>query len=65
MTHYQKKIALGTHTKHTKWAPIWALVRKFGKGKKKHPSEITAHRRSWRHTKLKVGPRKTAKKHLG
>lgn len=62
---YQKKITLGTHGKRTKWAPMWAVIRTFGKGKRKHPSEITAQRRNWRHTKLKIKPRRTPKKHLG
>lgn len=63
--HYQKKIKLGTANKLTKWAPVWAVVKKFGRGKKVHPSAMTAHRRHWRKTKLKIKPRKTAKSHLG
>ena len=52
-------------TKHTKWAPFWAVIRKFGKGKRVHPSELTKHRRHWRQTKLKIKPRRTPKNHLG
>jgi len=63
--HYQKKIKLAVHTKRTKWAPVWAVVRKFGQGKRIHPSALTAHRRHWRRTKLKIKPRKTQKSHLG
>ena len=65
--HYQKKIKLGVHGRRTKWAPIWAVLRKFGQGKarNKHPSELTAQRRHWRRTKLKIKPRKMKKKHLG
>lgn len=63
--HYQKKIKLGVHTKRTKWAPVWAVVRKHGPGKRVHPSSMTAHRRHWRRTKLKIKPRKTQKSHLG
>jgi len=62
---YQKKVKLGVHQKRTKWAPFWAVVRKFGKGRRKHPSELTAHRRHWRRTKLKIKPRRTTKKQLG
>jgi len=62
---YQKKIKLGVHGRRTKWAPIWAVLRKFGKGKRVHPSEITKKRRHWRQTKLKIKPRKTRKTHLG
>jgi ribosomal protein L39E len=62
---YQKKIKLGVHTKRTKWAPFWVILRKFGKGKRAHPSEVTKHRRHWRQVKLKIKPRRTPKKHLG
>ena len=64
-THYQKKIKLGVHGRRTKWAPFWIVVRKFGQGKRRHPSEITKLRRNWRRTKLKIKPRKMKKKHLG
>lgn len=62
---YQKKIKLGVHTKRTKWAPVWAVVKRFGQGKRVHPSSMTAHRRHWRRTKLKIKPRSTKKSHLG
>lgn len=63
--HFQKKIKLSVHTRRTKWAPFWAVIRKFGTGKRKHPSQITAQRRHWRRTKLKIKPRRTPKSHLG
>ena len=63
--HYQKKIKLGVEGRRTKWAPIWAVLRKYGKGQRKHPSEITKVKRSWRRTKLKIKPRRMKKKHLG
>lgn len=62
---YHKKVKLAVHNKHTKWAPFWAVIKKFGKGKRVHPSQMTKHRRHWRQTKLKVKPRKTRKQHLG
>lgn len=62
---YQKKIKLGVHNKRTKWAPFWVVIKKFGKGKKAHPSQVTKHRRHWRNVKLKIKPRRTTKKHLG
>ena len=62
---YPKKVKLAVHNRRTKWAPFWAVIRKFGAGKRVHPSQITAKRRHWRRTKLKIKPRKTAKKHLG
>ena len=52
----QKKIKLGVHGRQTKWAPFWAVVKKYGKGKRVHPSYMTRLRRSWRRTKLHVKP---------
>jgi len=49
----------------TKWAPFWTVLKKFGQGKKMHPSAITHVKRSWRTRKLKIKPRKMRKKHLG
>jgi len=63
--HYQKKIKLGVYERRTKWAPVWAVIKKFGQGKRKHPSEMTKLRRNWRRTKLKIKPRKVRKRHLG
>lgn len=63
--HYSKKVKLSTANKRTKWAPFWAVIRKFGPGKKVHPYEITAQRRHWRRVKLKIKPRRTPNKHLG
>lgn len=54
---YSKKIKLGKAAKHTKWAPVWVVLKKHGKGKRVHPSAVTRHRRSWRRTKLKIKPR--------
>ena len=65
MTRYNKKIQLGVHTRRTKWAPFWAVLKKFGKGKRVHPSEMTAYRRHWRRTKLKIKPRRVKKQQLG
>ncbi len=64
---YQKKIKLEVHNSRTKWAPFWAVMKKVGQGraKKTHPSQITAVRRHWRRTKLKIKPRKSDKGYLG
>lgn len=62
---HSKKVKLGVHTKRTKWAPFWAVLKRYGKGKRKHPSEMTAHRRHWRRTKLKLKPRRNGKNYLG
>ena len=61
----QKKVKLSIANKHTKWAPFWVVVRKFGQGKRVHPSRVTKHRRHWRRTKLRTKPRSTPKSHLG
>ena len=62
---YQKKIKLAKQNKRTRWAPFWVVLRKFGAGKRVHPSRITRTRRNWRTTKLKIKPRKVRKNHLG
>lgn len=61
----QKKNKLSKANKRTRWAPVWAVLKKYGSGKRIHPSRITNVRRSWRRTKLKIKPRKVRKKHLG
>lgn len=60
-----KKIKLSKHGERTKWAPVWAVLKKHGKGKRVHPSEMTRLKRSWRHTKLKVKPRRMRKQFIG
>jgi hypothetical protein len=65
VVQHQKKIHLGIHARRTKWAPIWVVVKKFGPGKKIHPSAITKHRRNWRTVKLKIKPRRAHRRHLG
>jgi len=62
---YQRKVKFSKHGRRTKWAPFWAVLRKFGKGKRVHPSSMTRIRRNWRRTKLKIKPRKIRKRHLG
>lgn len=61
----QKKIKLTRKGRQTKWAPVWAVLKKYGIGKRVHPSAMTKHRRSWRRTKLKVKPRKIRRSHYG
>lgn len=60
-----KKSHLAKAGKHTKWAPFWTVLKKFGQGKKVHPSAITHVRRNWRTRKLKIKPRKVRKNYLG
>ncbi|MAH07593.1 hypothetical protein CMI38_05090 [Candidatus Pacearchaeota archaeon] len=61
----QRKIKLSKAGKRTKWAPVWAVLRKYGSGKRVHPSAITSIRRNWRRTKLKIKPRRQRKPQLG
>jgi len=61
----QKKQTLVKEGRKTKWAPVWVVLKKFGMGKRIHPSAITKHRRSWRRTKLHIKPRKQRKSHFG
>ena len=62
---HQKKIKLSKAGRRTKWAPIWVVLKKFGMGKRIHPSTVTNNRRNWRRTKLKIKPRRVKKQHLG
>ena len=61
----KKKAILAKQNRRTKWAPIWVVLKKFGQGKRIHPSQITRHRRNWKRTKLHVKPRKQKKSHFG
>ena len=61
----QKKIKLAKKGRQTKWAPVWAVLKKFGMGKRVHPSAMTKYRRNWRRTKLHIKPRKSKPKHYG
>jgi ribosomal protein L39E len=61
----RKKSTLAKKARQTKWAPVWAVLKKFGKGKKVHPSQMTRFRRSWRRTKLHVKPRRQKKSYMG
>jgi ribosomal protein L39E len=63
--NFQKKKTLTKKGRQTKWAPIWIVLKKYGMGKKIHPSATTKYRRSWRRTKLHIKPRKMRKSHMG
>lgn len=52
--HYSKKLRLGKKGRQTNWAPIWAVLRKYGKGRRVHPSRITTVKRSWRRSSTKA-----------
>ena len=55
-SEYQRKIKYVKHGKHTRWAPFWTVIKKYGKGKRIHPSFMTRYKRSWRRTKLHIRP---------
>lgn len=61
----EKKSKLAVKGRQTKWAPVWAVIKKFGMGKRIHPAAMTKYKRSWRRTKLHIKPRKIRKWHLG
>lgn len=61
----QRKVKLAKAGKRTKWAPFWAVIRRYGQGKRVHPSQMTRIRRSWSKTKLKIKPRRMRKSHFG
>lgn len=60
-----KKAKLAVKARQTKWAPVWVVMKKYGTGKRIHPSATTAVKRSWRRTKLHIKPRRIRKWHLG
>ena len=60
-----KKTKLAKANRRSRWAPVWCVLKKYGMGKKVHPSAMTRNRRDWRRTKLKIKPRKMRKSHLG
>ena len=62
---YQRKIKFAKHARRTKWAPFWCVVKKYGKGKRVHPSHMTRIKRNWRRTKLRVKPYRDSRRHLG
>ena len=61
---FEKKQKLAKKKRQTKWAPVWAVLKRFGPGKRIHPSAMTRNRRSWRRTKLHIKPRKIRKSHM-
>jgi len=60
-----KKRHLDRVQRQTNWAPFWTVLKKYGKGKKIHPSRITHVKRAWQRSKLKIKPRIAKKKNLG
>jgi len=61
----KKKETLAKKNRQTRWAPFWIVLKKFGVGKKIHPSQTTRYKRTWRRTKLHIKPRRQQKSHFG
>ena len=61
---YQKKIKLAKQNRKTKWAPFWVILKKFGIGKRVHPSRLTRVKRSWRRTKIKRAIKRQKKRKI-
>ncbi len=51
-TPHTKKV-LANRNAQTKWAPVWAVLRAFGK-RQVHPYRITHVKRTWKRTKIKL-----------
>jgi hypothetical protein len=60
-----KKVKLSKFARRTKWAPFWTVIKKYGPGKKVHPSAMTRTRRAWTRSKLKIKPRRIQKQQIG
>ena len=54
VNNYAKKQRLAKARKQTKWAPIWVIPKKYGLGRKIHPSMLTVIKRHWRRIKLRA-----------
>ena len=62
---HQRKIKFSKQARRTKWAPFWTVIKKYGKGKRVHPSNMTRVKRNWRRTKLRIKPFRQRRQHLG
>ncbi len=51
--HPSKKSRLIKANRETRWAPVFVVLKKFGTGKKIHPS-IFGRKRTWRQSKTKL-----------
>jgi len=52
--HPSKKKRLVRAGKQSRWAPFWAVVKKYGMARRMHPARITHVKRSWRRIKIKA-----------
>jgi ribosomal protein L39E len=52
--HTSKKKRLIRAGKQSRWAPFWAVARKYGMSRRMHPARITHIKRSWRRTRIRA-----------
>ncbi len=52
--HLSRKLRLAKVGKQTRWAPFWAVPKKYGKGRRVHPGRLTVIKRNWRRIKTKI-----------
>jgi len=52
--HLAKKLRLSKKGRQSRWAPFWTIPKKYGIGRRVHPSRHTSVKRSWRRTKTKA-----------
>tara|TARA_Y100000034_G_scaffold126688_1_gene178283 strand:+ start:828 stop:1004 length:177 start_codon:yes stop_codon:yes gene_type:complete len=50
-----RKKRLISAARQTRWAPFWVIPKKFGTGRKVHPSSITKIKRRWRRSSIQKG----------
>lgn len=53
-THPSKKKRLIRYGRQTRWAPFWAVLRKYSMNRRLHPARMTTVKRSWRRIKIKA-----------
>ncbi len=49
---FNLKIRLAKLGRRTRWAPIFSVIRRYGLGKRIHPSELTRIKRNWKRRKI-------------
>jgi ribosomal protein L39E len=52
--HPSKKKRITKAGRQTRWAPFWAVMKKFGPSRRMHPSRITHVKRNWRRNRIKA-----------
>ncbi len=52
--HPSKKKRITKAGRQTRWAPFWAVMKKFGSSRRLHPSRMTHVKRNWRRNRIKA-----------